>query len=146
MSHVLDEVLEGFEPSPELLSVMAGSKPPVLLALDIGTSGVRAALFDERGSEVAGQSIRVDSRATSLADFGAIDADVLLDHVGETLDVLFANFYESDTRIELIAVSCFWHSMVGVDDDGRPTTPLFGWSDRRAAQVSWSTARRIRRN
>jgi gluconokinase len=136
MSNVLDEVLEGFEPSPELLSVMAGSKPAVLLALDIGTSGVRAALFDARGSEVVGQSIRVDSRATILAEFGAIDAEVLLEHVAETLDALFANLYESDTRIELIAVSCFWHSLVGVDDAGRPTTPLFGWSDRRAAQAS----------
>jgi len=136
MSIVLDEVLEGFEPSPELLSVMAGSNPPVLLALDIGTSGVRAALFDERGSEVTGQSIRVDSRGSSLAEFGAIDADVLLEHVAETLDALFANFYQSDARIELIAVSCFWHSLVGVDDAGRPSTPLFGWSDRRASQAA----------
>ena len=98
MSNVLDEVLEGFEPSPELLSVMAGSNPPVLLALDIGTSGVRAALFDERGREVPGQSIRIDSSSSSLAEFGAIDADVLLEHVAETLDELFANFYQPDTR------------------------------------------------
>ncbi len=136
MSNVLDEVLEGFEPSPQILSVMAGSHPPVLLALDIGTSGVRAALFDERGREVTGQSIRVDSRDTNLAEFGAIDAGVLLEHVAETLDALFANFYQFGARIELIAVSCFWHSLVGVDDNGRATTPLFGWSDRRAAQAT----------
>jgi gluconokinase len=136
MSNVLDEVLEGFEPSPALLSVMSGSHPPVLLALDIGTSGVRAALFDERGSEVAGQSIRVDSHSSRFAEFGAIDADVLLENVAETLDVLFASFYQSDARIELIAVSCFWHSLVGVDAAGRATTPLFGWSDRRAAQAA----------
>ncbi|MEK6280049.1 MAG: gluconokinase [Acidobacteriota bacterium] len=136
MSNVLDDVLEGFEPSPELLSVIAGSTTPVLLALDIGTSGVRAALFDERGGEVAGQSIRIDSTATSLADFGSIDAEVLLEQVAEAIDALFANFYETNNRIEWIAVSCFWHSLVGVDDDGQATTPVFGWSDRRAAQAT----------
>ncbi len=49
MSSVLDNVLEGFEPSPELVSVMAGSKTAAVLAVDIGTSGVRASLFDEFG-------------------------------------------------------------------------------------------------
>ncbi len=135
MSNVLDEVVEGFGPAPELLSVMGRSKPAVL-ALDIGTSGVRAALFDDRGDEVNGQSIRVDSHASGLAELGAIDAEVLLEHVAETLDALFANLYESEARIELIGVSCFWHSLVGVDNAGRPTTPLFGWSDRRAAQAA----------
>jgi hypothetical protein len=38
MSQVLDEVLEVFEPATELVSVMAGSKMPALLGLDIGTS------------------------------------------------------------------------------------------------------------
>lgn len=136
MSSVLDDLAEGFDPSPELLSVMARSRPTVLLALDIGTSGARAALFDERGCEVAGHSIRVDTHASRLAESGAIDADVLLNHVFETLDALFANFYEPDTRIELIAISCFWHSLLGVDDADRPTTPVFGWSDRRSARAA----------
>ena len=60
MSSVLDEVVEGLEPLSGLVSVMAGSKTPTLLGLDIGTSGVRAALFDERGREIEGASVRID--------------------------------------------------------------------------------------
>jgi gluconokinase len=136
MSNVVDEVVEGFEPMPELVSVIAGSKIPVLLSLDIGTSGIRAALFDELGSEIPGANVRINSRYTSLAETGAIDADLLLDQVAQALDALFINHLESFARIELIAVSCFWHSLVGVDEVGRATTPVFGWADLRAAAAA----------
>ena len=46
MSSVLDEV-DAIEPAPDILSVIAGARPAFLLSLDIGTSGVRAALFDD---------------------------------------------------------------------------------------------------
>ena len=65
------------------------------------------------------------------ADFATIDADLLLEQVAQALDALFAKVYESITRIELIAISCFWHSLVGVDETGRATTPVFGWADSR---------------
>lgn len=133
MSNVLDEVLEGFEPSPELLSMMTTSRAPVLLALDIGTSGVRAALFDEDGSEFSSKNVRADSGSTVLADSGAIDADQLVEQVSDAIDTLFSNFYQANTTVELVAISCFWHSLMGIDDTGTPTTPLFGWSDRRSA-------------
>ena len=140
MSRVLDEVVEGLEPLPELLSIMTGAKTPVVLGLDIGTSGIRAALFDERGGEIKGASVRVDrssrwrSRATN---FATVDAETLLEDVSQTLDALFAKLNGSTTRIELIAISCFWHSLVGVDENGRATTPVLGWADSRAAAAAY---------
>jgi gluconokinase len=132
MSNVLDEVVEVYEPIPELLSVMAESKVPILLALDIGTSGIRAALFDAEGGELPDAGVRLNYRANNFAEFGTIDADVLLEQVAQTIDVLFAT-YERTTPIELIAISCFWHSLLGVDE-ARPTTAVLGWSDPRASQ------------
>ena len=70
MSHVLDEMIE---PMPELVSVMVDSHP-LLLALDLGTSGVRAALYDQSGSELSGASVRINSRLYGLLDEGAADA------------------------------------------------------------------------
>lgn len=140
MSSVLDEVVEGLEPLSGLVSVMAGSKTPTLLGLDIGTSGVRAALFDERGREIEGASVRVDHWGRwrrGATDFAVFDAETLLEQVAQTLDALFARVYESTTRIELIAISCFWHSLVGVDETGRATTPVFGWADSRAAAAAY---------
>ena len=137
MSQVLDEVIEGFEPLPELVSVMARSKIPVLLSLDIGTSGIRAALFDERSREIPGASVRINRWGRGITSLETIDPDVLLDEVAQTLDALFAKLYEASTHIELIAISCFWHSLVGVDEAGHATTPVFAWSDSRAAAAAY---------
>jgi gluconokinase len=136
MSQVLDEVVEGFEPSPEFVSLMAGSKLPAILGLDIGTSGVRAALFDEKGREIGDASVRISSGTLTLGTGGFVDADLLLEQVSETLDALFAKLYEPTLRIELISISCFWHSLLGIDDAERPTTPVLGWSDTRAANAT----------
>src|SRR5882672_3504809 len=140
MSNVLDEVVEGLEPLPLLVSAMGYPKTPVLLGLDIGTSGVRAALFHESGGEIEGASIRLD-RSNRLnmgsSDFALLDAETLLDHVARTLDALFAKLNGSIPRIELIAISCFWHSLVGVDESGDATTPVLGWADSRAAAATY---------
>jgi gluconokinase len=136
MSQALDEVVEGFEPATELVSVMVGSRLPAVLGLDIGTSGVRAALFDEKGGEIRDASIRINSRTLTLGAAGFFDADLLLEQVAQTLDALFAKLYEPTFRIELISISCFWHSLLGVDDDGSPTTAVLGWSDTRAVTAT----------
>lgn len=137
MSNVLDELVERFELLPQLVSVMAGSKAPVLLALDIGTSGVRAALFDERGGEIKGASIRINRWGAGVADVTTIEADALVEEVGQAIDALFAKLYDSTIRIELIAVSCFWHSLVGIDETGAATTDVLGWADQRAATAAY---------
>ncbi|MGH9872271.1 MAG: FGGY family carbohydrate kinase, partial [Pyrinomonadaceae bacterium] len=112
MSNVLDEIVDGLEPWSGMLPVLAGSKRPAVLGLDIGSSGSRAALFDEQGREMAGASVRIDyGRATT--DFATFDAETLLDQVTKTIDTLLAKFPESTCRIELISISCFWHSLMG---------------------------------
>jgi gluconokinase len=136
MSNVIDEVVDRYEPSPEILSVMQASRPATLLALDVGSSGVRAALFDDAGNEIAGRAVRIDSASSSFTDSGVIDADVLMEQVAGAIDLLLVDFYSPEAGIELIAVSCFWHSLMGVDADGRPTTPVFGWSDKRAVDTA----------
>ncbi|HBB87105.1 MAG TPA: carbohydrate kinase [Blastocatellia bacterium] len=136
MSQVLDEVVEVFEPATEFVSVMAGSRMPALLGLDIGTSGVRATLFDEKGDEISDASIRINCRTLTLGAGGFIDADLLLEQVAQAVDALFARLYQPILRIEFISIACFWHSLVGIDDTERPTTPVLGWSDTRAAKAT----------
>jgi gluconokinase len=132
MSNVLDEIVEGVEPWPGVVSVLAGSKRPYLLALDVGTSGIRAGLFDEQGSEVKGAGVRVDHPSHVSNSFGTFDAEALCEQVAQTLSHVVAKFDEPATRIDLIAVSCFWHSLVGIDERHCATTPVFSWADTRA--------------
>ena len=144
MSNVLDEV---FEPTPDLVSMMtgAGSREPVLLAIDIGTSGVRAALFDKDGAELDVAGVRTKRLSTGVADFSATDAGALLARVAQTIDAKLyeLQIYEPTTRIQLIAISCFWHSLVGVDETGRATTPVLGWADNRAAAAATQLSSRL---
>lgn len=135
MSAVLDEVLEGFEPSPELVSVMIASKTGAVLALDIGTSGVRASLFDQRGNEIDGARVRFQTRHSAIDDLAIADADATVALVANTVDTLLNKPHLATIRIELIAVSCFWHSLVGVNRDGEPTTSILGWADTRSSSA-----------
>jgi len=102
-----------------------------VLSIDVGTSGVRAAFFDEQGNQIE------DAQALSqreLAAFAELDPDALVDEVKRTVDELLA---ESVTgEIETTAISTFWHSLMGVDAGGRPTTPLLTWADTRGGRAA----------
>ena len=65
MSTVIDEVAleDSLEIDPSLLAAFLRTDPdePVVLAFDLGTSGVRAALFDSRGQEIEGSQTALAS-------------------------------------------------------------------------------------
>src|SRR6185295_15481457 len=65
-----------------------------VLSVDVGTSGVRAALFDEHGDQIEGAQA-VKQRAPG--DFIELDPDVLVDEVSRTVDKVSA---QSVTEIE----------------------------------------------
>ena len=102
----------------------------MLLSIDVGTSGVRAGLFDERGNELPGAQAYTQ-RLTGMSNFGELRPNRLVKEVVETIDQLHFN-----TQIEFIAISAFWHSLIGVDSAGRNTTQLLTWADTRAAQFA----------
>jgi len=136
MSSVLDEVFEKLETFPEFVSVLAAREPAALLALDVGTSGVRAALFNEQGQECEGAQAQNSRIFATFGDVEELDANDLIELIGRTLDQLFENAGPSIERVEFIAASCFWHSLLGVTSEGRPTTPVLGWANTRAGQAA----------
>ena len=110
---------------------MSDSLNSSVLSIDVGTSGVRAALFDEEGYQIEGAQA---STRRELADFAELDPDALVDEVKKTVDELLAR--SGQRRFETTAISAFWHSLMGVDEDGVPTTPLLTWADTRAVQAA----------
>jgi len=138
MSTVLDEAV--LEDRPEVdVSLLAASlrldrDSPVVLSLDIGTSGIRAALFDGRGEKL--ESL-IDTPSSGIYPELSIgldtDADVLVGLVGNSLNLALERVPLLVSRVDYVAISCFWHSLLGVDSAGNPLTPVFGWADRRAA-------------
>ena len=140
MSTVLDEVALEDRPEVDLSVLAAFLRPepdgPVVLAFDLGTSGARSALFDGRGDEIEGSLAALRNASHSeLGAGGDANADALVEFVARAIDVAVARAESFVSRIDYVAASCFWHSLVGVDDAGRAVTPLLGWADTRAADA-----------
>jgi gluconokinase len=133
--------------SPELNTAtrkLPGPQTPLVLALDIGTSSVRGALYDEQGLEIEGTQARVTRSLSTTFDGGAeLDAREAIEQTARTIDDVLARSAQLKARIETVALSCFWHSLVAVDDEGQAMTPVFGWADMRAARYAQVLKRRL---
>lgn len=118
---------------------------PLVLALDVGTSSVRASLYTEEAREVPGTQARTPINISTTIEGGAeLDAREALEQVARTIDMALALAGDNQSlRIETVAVSCFWHSLVGVDDEGTAVTPVLGWADTRAAVEASELSRRF---
>ncbi len=106
---------------------------PVILALDIGTSSCRAGLFDPSAARVEGTLVQRSYQLDTTPDGGAeLDPALLLGGVQEC----FAGALERGGAQEIAAVGAtgFWHSLLGVDADGQPLTPIYTWADARCRE------------
>ncbi len=103
-----------------------------VLALDLGTSSVRALLFDQAGRAVPGVLARRPS-ALQVADDGRaeLDPDAVVATIGDCLDELAGR--GALDGVTDVAVSCAWHSVIAADRDGHPLTGALTWADTRAA-------------
>ncbi len=108
-----------------------------ILALDVGTSSTRALLFDANGAEVPG-ILAQESYELTLSNDGevSVDADTLVAAVASTIDQALKAAGPLTSSIGAVATDTFWHSLVGVDTDGRPVTPVVTWEDTRPRQAA----------
>lgn len=105
----------------------------LVLALDIGTSSVRAALYDHAGNMLPKTLVR-NERALAVTDDGGaeIDAEIAFKQVLRAIDNVLEKSEKVTGEITHVAPCSFWHSLVGVDAKGIPTTPVYGWADTRS--------------
>ncbi len=112
---------------------MTNDKKQLILALDIGTSSVRAALYDDTGSVLPRTMVKNERTLTATDDGGAeIDAAEAFDQVVAAVDDVLKKAEKVKGEITHVAASCFWHSLVGIDANGKPTTTVFAWADTRS--------------
>lgn len=114
---------------------------PLILALDVGTSSVRAELYDRRARVLEGIEGRTKYQMTATPDGGVeIDADDLLALISQTIDQCLQQAQtvipDLNDAIRAVGYSNFWHAVLGVDEAGNAATPLYNWSDTRAAAAA----------
>ena len=111
---------------------IADAVHPLVLALDIGTSSTRAIVFDRRGHALEGSECQLEYELTTTPDGGAeVDPHMLLNLVETSIDATLKRY---PVEIGAVGVACFWHSLMGVDVAGKPTTPVYLWADTRSKE------------
>lgn len=112
---------------------------PLILALDIGTSSTRTALFESTGQRLlASTAQKAYELITRIDGTAELDPSILLDAVRDcltkTLHYAKNEPSLSGRSIAGVGTSCFWHSLVGLDKQARPITPIITWADARCRQ------------
>ncbi len=100
-----------------------------VLALDVGTSSVRAQVFDADAQE----------REPAQRKYaGENDPARVVELVREAVDEAVRG-----EEYDAVGGSCFGHSLLALDEDGRPLTPILGWRDTRSADAAEWLSRRV---
>jgi gluconokinase len=107
---------------------------PLVLALDAGTSSVRAIAYDLQGRAVAESEEQIAYLLETSPDGGAFfGAKALFDITVRVVDGAVARLGSRASDVAAVGTTSFWHSLLGLDANGEPTSPVLYWADRRAA-------------
>ena len=96
-----------------------------VLALDVGSSSTRVCAIDERGRELGEPARRTYEARHGQGGAAELDADELVSACESVLA-------DAGSGHEATGISCFWHSLLLLDERDRPLTPVLLWQDRRS--------------
>lgn len=102
---------------------------PVVIGLDLGTSSAKAVAFGIDGRHIARGDLKVDV-ATPAEDRAEQDPE----HLVEALFAATRQVTDELGGHPVIGVACSgaMHSLLALDEGGRPITPSLTWADNRA--------------
>jgi len=109
------------------------AEPPFVLSLDIGTSSVRASLFDRLGRAIEGAEARQSHEVqTTTEGASEADPDAILELIWSCIDAVMAQARPLTIHMGGVAVCTFVGNILGVDKSGQAVTPLTTYADTRA--------------
>ncbi len=106
-----------------------------VLALDVGSSSTRACAYDERGRALGECAQRQYTARTARDGSAELDAAELM----QAAEAVLAEVGAADA----LGSSCFWHSLLLLDEHDEPLTPVLLWQDRRATAQAEALAERL---
>ncbi len=105
--------------------------PPLVMALDIGSTASRGALFDATGRPVKPRAKFAHAFATSADGTSIMDPEEVVQEVAALITDLVDT--AADRPIAGVALDTFASSLIGVDANGLATTPCYNYNDNRCA-------------
>ncbi len=118
------------------------AEPPLVLALDAGSSSVRALLYDAGARRVKGVEASQDHAIHTDAHGTAEEyPQHLLDAFSQVIDGALARAGALAHRIAAVGLDTYASNVLGLDREGNPVTPIYTYADSRPA----SDVERLRR-
>jgi gluconokinase len=113
-----------------------------VLVIDIGSSSVRAMLFDERAQLIPSTEVSLSYEFDTLPPGAStIDATALQTRVAECVDRVMA--HPRAREVEIVGLDTFAGNILGIDADGKPVTPVYTYADTRSAEDISRLARQV---
>jgi gluconokinase len=100
--------------------------------IDIGTTSAKAGAFDPDGAETGATEVGYPLLEPRHG-WAVQDPDAVVAAVIAAIHGALAGARAADVEVAGISFSSALHSLVGLDEDDRPITPLLTWADQRAA-------------
>ncbi|HET7377824.1 MAG TPA: FGGY family carbohydrate kinase, partial [Anaerolineae bacterium] len=114
---------------------IADALAPFILTLDIGSSSIRAMIFDARARSIANLEARELHTFHTKADGTAIDdAGQVLQRSVKVIDQLINMLGDRSADIRAVAIDTYAMNMLGLDRSGSPITPIFTYADTRPTE------------
>lgn len=104
----------------------------VVIGIDIGTTSAKAGAFDADGDEAARHEIAYPLLEPEHGH-AVQDPDVVLDAVDAVIRGTIAGARDAGLQVAGLSFSTAMHSVLALDDEDRPLTPIVTWADTRAA-------------
>jgi gluconokinase len=102
-----------------------------ILAIDVGTSSTKAVLFEPGGS-IVGSAHRGYPMLTPHPGWAEQDPDAVVTAALDAMTAVAAAAGRQRVTIVALGLSTAMHTLLGLDADRRPVTPLLTWADERA--------------
>jgi len=104
-----------------------------VLAVDVGTSAVKAGLYDALARVVPYTEARVANAIRTAQDGTAeVDAGLLAANVESAIDTALQAVAAAGVGVDAVALDSMASTFLGLDRDGRPATPVYLYSDTRS--------------
>lgn len=97
---------------------------PLFLVVDVGSSSVRALLFDHQAQLVPRSMVR---HTYTFAPDATVDARALREQVEACIDGVLARY--PSAAIAAVGMATFVGNMLGISADNQPLTPLYTYAD-----------------
>jgi gluconokinase len=104
-----------------------------VLAIDAGSSSVRAALYDASAQVVPGTLAQIDIDLSRFpGGVAQLDAEAVRMAIEEAIDGALTSPGTRGREIAVVSMTTFWHSALLLDAHGDPLTPVLTWADTRS--------------